>query len=150
MINYDLIVSLIGDEKGAKTRLTTYVYGESGNKGFEKCFKNVNPRFDTCEKICDFFHISMDDLRMDRKPYPTNITHGIAGSVGNNNHISNITISSEAERENAYLRKELVTLHSLLDAKDETIATLKSLIEELKSAKDESISLYERHQSPDQ
>lgn len=145
MINYEIIDKLVGTEKGARTRFTNHVYGEKGNKGFEKSFKNVNPRFDTCERIADYLHISLDQLRV--LPVTDMAYPQITGDFNNNS--GNITIGSDLERENAYLKKELASQKALLEAKDETISTLKDLIEAIRSSKEESICLYERYQTSD-
>lgn len=134
MINFDLIDKLVGTEKGARTRFTNFVYGDKGNKGFEKSFRNVNPRFDTCERIADYLHISLDQLRT------TPVADINLGNISDafNNNSGNITIGTDLERENSYLKKELATQKAILEAKDETISTLKQLIEQLKSVKEDT------------
>ena len=119
MINYSILESLVGTDKGSRTRFVEYVLGQKVKRSLTY-FRDHDVTFSTAEKICDYLHISMDMLRL----VPTTGT----SINGNNNNVGNISINSNIAQENKYLKAQVEQLNVQIEQLQTIVTTKNELL----------------------
>lgn len=118
MINYQVLETLVGNDKGKRKQFVEHILGKKANRPLSY-FRDHDVSFSTAEKICDYFAVPMDMLR----------EHPRTGNnvAGDNNNVGNISINSNLVQENGHLRSQIEILKETISAKDETIMAYKQL-----------------------
>ena len=118
MINYQVLESLVGTDKGARQKFVEHILGEGANRSLTY-FQKHDIKFSKAEMICDYFGISLDTLR--ERPQQHHIVSG------RNNIVGNVSINSNLSQENYHLRQQISRLQETIEAKNELIELLKKM-----------------------
>lgn len=122
MFNPDVIFRLLKESGKSPMDLAKSLWGNDTHTTPAYFRDHPNIRTDMLEKLSVFFDVPME-VFFD-KPFPGTDSNHVVGH--HNNVGSTVNITNDLTTENYYLKQNLKTLESLVDAKDEVIKTLKS------------------------
>lgn len=132
MLNLELIDRLYASlPKEKQQELTTFLFKKS-KQTMSYFHRTKDISLSKLEILSDFFGLPLDAFRKDSKFKTTYVT-------GNNNYVGNVAISTNLMMENQSLRKEIESQQAIINAKDETIGTLKHMNQMLQAQADNNI-----------
>ena len=132
MLNLELIDRLYASlPKEKQQELTTLLFKKS-KQTMSYFHRTKDISLSKLEILSDFFGLPLDAFIKDSKFKMTYVT-------GNNNYVGNVAISTNLMMENQSLRKEIESQQAIINAKDETIGTLKHMNQMLQAQADNNI-----------